>query len=226
MTTQLQPLAWNTAIVNKDGTPTVQFMRFLQAHNLLIGDATDELAVLDAAQIHVTTPITGGGLLKSSPTIGFANSGVVAGTYGDATHVGQFTVDIHGIVSSATNVPISIPSALEVDHNGTMVLTNVSNLNFTGSNITVSSPSAGHVDVAVTASPTLEVDNAGGTVATAVNFLKFTGAYVTVTNPSANHALVDITVPTHIWAPAVTGVLPGPTLVAGPAGECIMVMIV
>ena len=34
-------------------------------------------------------------------------SGVVAGTYGDATNVGQFTVDINGIVTNAVDVPIT-----------------------------------------------------------------------------------------------------------------------
>ncbi len=107
MTTNLQPLSWNTMIVNKDGTPTVQFMRFLQDHNLLIGDNTDEVATLSAATINVTAPITGGGLVKTSPIVGLANSGVTPSVYGDATHSPQITVDAHGLITHAEDVLIS-----------------------------------------------------------------------------------------------------------------------
>ena len=37
-------------------------------------------------------------------------SGVTAGTYGDSTHVGQFTVDASGIVTAAANVAINYAS--------------------------------------------------------------------------------------------------------------------
>lgn len=36
-----------------------------------------------------------------------SNTGVVAGTYGDASNIPQFTVDAKGRLSSASNVPIS-----------------------------------------------------------------------------------------------------------------------
>jgi hypothetical protein len=38
---------------------------------------------------------------------GLTPSGVTAGTYGDATHVGQFTVDVNGIITSAADVLIT-----------------------------------------------------------------------------------------------------------------------
>lgn len=40
-----------------------------------------------------------------------ANSGVAAGTYGDATHVSQVTVDLKGRVTAAVDVVIAIPPA-------------------------------------------------------------------------------------------------------------------
>ena len=39
-------------------------------------------------------------------------TGVGAGTYGDSTNVGQFTVDATGRISSAANVPITFPTVL------------------------------------------------------------------------------------------------------------------
>lgn len=39
-------------------------------------------------------------------------TGVTAGTYGNASSVGQFTVDTQGQVTSATNVAITFPTAL------------------------------------------------------------------------------------------------------------------
>jgi hypothetical protein len=50
----------------------------------------------------VTTP-PGGGVVVAT----LSNTGVVPGTYGDATHVGQFTVDAKGRLTFAQNVVIN-----------------------------------------------------------------------------------------------------------------------
>jgi len=64
--------------------------------------------------------LQGGGNLTADRTISLANTGVVAGTYGDATHVGQFTVDAQGRITSATDVQITgaspVGSALGSGH--------------------------------------------------------------------------------------------------------------
>lgn len=39
-------------------------------------------------------------------------TGVTIGTYGDATNVGQFTVDAQGRLTSAVDVPITFPTTL------------------------------------------------------------------------------------------------------------------
>jgi hypothetical protein len=41
-----------------------------------------------------------------------AATGVIVGTYGDASNVGQFTVDAQGRLTSAANVPITFPTTL------------------------------------------------------------------------------------------------------------------
>src|SRR5215471_9548809 len=59
--------------------------------------------------IATSAPITGGPITTTG-TIGLANSGVTLGTYGDATHVAQFTVDAHGLLTFAGNVAITAGS--------------------------------------------------------------------------------------------------------------------
>ena len=49
----------------------------------------------------------GGVLTGNYPNPGLANTGVVAGTYGDATHVAQVTITSDGRVTNAVNVPIT-----------------------------------------------------------------------------------------------------------------------
>lgn len=56
--------------------------------------------------VGTSSPLTGGPITGAG-TIGVAASGVTPGTYGDASNVGQFTVDTYGRITSAANVAIS-----------------------------------------------------------------------------------------------------------------------
>ena len=58
--------------------------------------------------ITVSGDATGSGATSISLTL--ANSGVTAGTYGNATSIPQFSVDAKGRITSVTNVAVSIPS--------------------------------------------------------------------------------------------------------------------
>lgn len=52
-----------------------------------------------------TAPIASSG--GTAPDISLDASGVSAASYGDATHVGTFTVDTHGLITAAANVAIT-----------------------------------------------------------------------------------------------------------------------
>lgn len=57
-------------------------------------------------QVNTGTGLTGGPI-TSSGTVSLANTAVTTGTYGDSTHVGQFTVDQQGRLTFAQNVVIA-----------------------------------------------------------------------------------------------------------------------
>jgi len=68
-------------------------------------------------QLYPTNPLVGQSQYQWSATeqtwrlLGTATA-VIPGTYGDATNVGQFTVDATGRVTFAVNVPITFPTTL------------------------------------------------------------------------------------------------------------------
>jgi hypothetical protein len=57
------------------------------------------------------TGLTGGGDLSANRTLTLANTAVTPATYGDATHVGRFTVDAQGRLTAAAAVLISAGAA-------------------------------------------------------------------------------------------------------------------
>ena len=75
-----------------------------------------------------------GGTITTSGTIAMPVTGVTASTYGSVSEVGQFTVDVYGRLTSASNVTISIPSS-QVTGLGTMATQNASAVAITGGTI-------------------------------------------------------------------------------------------
>lgn len=110
----LQNLNLNDKIVNPDGTPTQFFMRLLQGKNTITEDLQSEVDNLRSINIETDAPINGGPYPFADHedgdpplTIGHDDSGVTPGTYGDATHVAQITVDEKGHVTAVADVAIS-----------------------------------------------------------------------------------------------------------------------
>lgn len=77
---------------------------------------TDDLLIpitsADGTRIMTMQILANGNVSVIGITNTLPNSGVTAGTYGDATHVGQFSVDSRGIITFAGNVAITANSPL------------------------------------------------------------------------------------------------------------------
>lgn len=82
---------------------TVPWLTFF---NMLVGQINSLIIIAGGGITQLTGPVTtaaGGGVQATTIT----PTGVAAGTYGDATNVGQFTVNAAGQLTAAVNVPIS-----------------------------------------------------------------------------------------------------------------------
>jgi hypothetical protein len=124
MATQQQgPLNWNVPIVDKSGLPTPEFMRkwllqistngsipFASGTGIFVQTSSNTWVVrLLAAGTGLT--VTNASGVAGNPTFSLADTAVTPGTYGDSTHVGQFTVDQQGRLTFAQNVAITYPAS-------------------------------------------------------------------------------------------------------------------
>jgi hypothetical protein len=163
--------------------------------------ATDVGATPNTAYVLAGTGMTGGGQLTGNVTITLANTAVVAGTYGNATAVGQVTVDAQGRVTSASNVSIAI-SNTAVSGLGTMSTQNANAVAITGGtvngitgNVVGAIPSS-TVTNALLQNSTATLGNAtitlGGTTSSVGN-LTLSNVTVSSGNVTANVSLTNAT---------------------------------
>lgn len=125
----LQPLAHNFKVVDDNGFPTFYFIKWAEQRQIDITasvTAAQAQTLIDdwAAQrdIIAGNGLTGGGSLAADRTLDvntgtgltiaadqvrLADTAVTPGTYGDATHVAQITVDQQGRITAAAPVTIS-----------------------------------------------------------------------------------------------------------------------
>ncbi len=106
MAGKFQPLDQNFAIVKANGLPTEYFIRWAQQRQI---DITTAVTFGDLANIHVIAGVglTGGGSIDADVTVDLEDTAVVVGTYGDATHSAQITIDQQGRITNAVDVAIS-----------------------------------------------------------------------------------------------------------------------
>lgn len=125
MAHKLNPLTYNVPIVDaKTGNPTPEFMRkWAQQKNLdatiptvsgtgiLVQTGTNTWAVrLIVGGTGIT--VTNGSGVSGNPSVALANTAVTPGTYGDTSHVAQFTVDQQGRLTNAAAVAIASGAAI------------------------------------------------------------------------------------------------------------------
>ena len=109
MTTEWYRFFWNVYGFTGDSTGTVPVskggtgLNSIGNHQLIIGNS---LGLFERTEL-IGSGITIG-YAPGTVTLAIGNSGVTPGTYGSATAVGQFQVDIHGTLVFAQNVPIAI----------------------------------------------------------------------------------------------------------------------
>ena len=89
----------NEPVVGRDGRVTVPWRRYFEEIGGSLVPGGGNITQLTG---DVTTP-AGGGVVPAT----LSATGVAPGTYGDATHVGQFTVDAKGRLSFAQDVLIT-----------------------------------------------------------------------------------------------------------------------
>jgi hypothetical protein len=102
--------------------PFVPASRFVDRDGNLTPDARLFLLSLltsgsGVTDVTASAPLTSSG--GATPDIALANSGVVAGTYGDGTHVPQVTVSAKGHVSSVVDVAITDTGITELTNDVT-----------------------------------------------------------------------------------------------------------
>lgn len=146
----LPPLNSNTAIVGPEGRPKPAFV--LLINQLLSGSVASVLAKLNALLAGApsgTPPIDVAGTYGAGVTISLADSGVTAGTYGDASHYAVVTVDDFGRVTDASEEPFAA-GTIEVEQAGVSKVAAATKLNFaSGATVTQNGADPSQADIAI-----------------------------------------------------------------------------
>lgn len=146
--TDWQPSDW--AIFNGTAWEKVDNSDLVTSVNgqtgIVVLTAANVGAAANTVEIIAGTGLGGGGNLAANVTIDMANTAVTPSTYGNATNVGQFTVDAQGRLTAASNVVIAISTA-NVTGLGTMATQDANNVAITGGTVNVTSLQAANVTI-------------------------------------------------------------------------------
>jgi hypothetical protein len=104
---KVDPLDSQTQVVGQSGAPSAFLLRQWQNIRAFINAAIDGIVVIFQTGFSGVAPISVTGAVGATVSISHDDSGVTPGTYGDATHVAQVTVDAKGHVTEVAEVPIT-----------------------------------------------------------------------------------------------------------------------
>ncbi len=95
------PWSHNVKMVDAEGYPTVEFLRWLQTSKDNFGEAVPDSRLVDTG-----TGLVGGGDLTEDLIISLDDTAVTPGIYGDASNYPVLTVDQQGRITLATELPL------------------------------------------------------------------------------------------------------------------------
>lgn len=141
------PAPWNwiePVVDGKTGRATATFLAWLSQQ--LAANKLIEGAVPDTREVNTTAPLTGGGNLSTDLTLGFD------GGLDDLNDVDLTTPPTDGqalVYDSGDSEwkPGTVAAGLDVQQEGVTIEDPATVLNFTGTGVTVTTPSAGQVDI-------------------------------------------------------------------------------
>ena len=146
MTRPNSPWNWQVPVTASDGTATPEFLAWLKDQLTTYQIAAS--AVPSSRQILAGTGLLGGGDLTLNRTLTL-NAGLSNLLDVDLSTAPTDTQVLSWYAVPGKWKPRAGSQSLEVDYNGGVILNPVNKINFTGTGVVVTTPSAGQVNVAI-----------------------------------------------------------------------------
>jgi len=193
--------------------------------------ATDVGATANTTYVIAGGGLSGGGQLNANVTISLPTTAVGAGSYGNASTVGTFTVDAYGRLTAAGNTSISISNSA-VSGLGTMSTQNSDNVSITGGTVNsitgnvVGAVPNGTITNVLLQNSTATLGNAtitlGGTTSSVGN-LTLSNVTVSSGNVTANVSMTNATNTSATFATASLPLVPAGYIKVNLSGTVVLV---
>lgn len=193
--------------------------------------ATDVGATANTTYVIAGDGLSGGGQLNANVTISLPTTAVGAGSYGNASTVGTFTVDAYGRLTAAGNTSISISNSA-VSGLGTMSTQNSDNVSISGGTVNsitgnvVGAVPNGTITNVLLQNSTATLGNAtitlGGTTSSVGN-LTLSNVTVSSGNVTANVSMTNATNTSATFATASLPLVPAGYIKVNLSGTVVLV---